>query len=275
MNSDCLNQNVDYISSSGAILSVEQKAALQSSLVILKNQQKFKSVEFWGRIDGTRNDYFIVQGVGTDQLKDRKTLYSLDCIKWGLMPNPNEETRRKCALIKGRFTGDPSHEYEHSEKNVEEEGQDEEGNIVMVKEEDRLSIVVENICRDVAIVPRGAFMRTPVGEVIKNKAFEGLSVSESVRLSSYFHFRDPILLHQKSLLEQADLDKAIDFLDPIVTDIPKNGSWSIQAERGNSLIVLRSLHWLGFTFYHVPESNTYGYAYFGTGEKNLDLPFML
>lgn len=43
----------------------------------------------------------------------------------------------------------------------------------MVKEEDRLSIVVENICRDVAIVPRGAFMRTPIGEVIKNKAFEG------------------------------------------------------------------------------------------------------
>ena len=75
MNSDCLNQNVDYISSSGAILSVEQKAALQSSLVILKNQQKFKSVEFWGRIDGTSNDYFIVQGVGIDQLKDRKTLY--------------------------------------------------------------------------------------------------------------------------------------------------------------------------------------------------------
>lgn len=75
MNSDSLNQNLDYISSSGAILSVEQKAALQSSLIILKNQQKFNLVEFWGRIDGTKNDYFIVQGIGTDQLKDRKTLY--------------------------------------------------------------------------------------------------------------------------------------------------------------------------------------------------------
>ena len=75
MNSDSLNQSIDYISSSGAILSVEQKAALQSSLVILKSQQKFKSVEFWGKIIGTRNEYFIVQGVGNDQLKDRKTLY--------------------------------------------------------------------------------------------------------------------------------------------------------------------------------------------------------
>ena len=49
------------------------------------------------------------------------------------MPNPNEETRRKCVFIKGRFTGDPSHEYEHSEKNVEEEGQDDEGNVVRFK----------------------------------------------------------------------------------------------------------------------------------------------
>ena len=75
MNSDCLSQNIDYVSSSGAILSVEQKAALQSSLVILKNQQKFKYVEFWGKIIGTRNEYFIVQGVGGDHIKERKSLY--------------------------------------------------------------------------------------------------------------------------------------------------------------------------------------------------------
>lgn len=54
----------------------------------------------------------------------------------------------------------------------------------MVKEEDRLAIVVENVCRDVSIVPRGAFLRTPVGEVIKNKAFEGYS------LSLYFECKD-------------------------------------------------------------------------------------
>ena len=46
------------------------------------------------------------------------------------MPCPNEETIRKCALIKGRFTGDPSHEYEHSEKNADDDGQDEEPNVV-------------------------------------------------------------------------------------------------------------------------------------------------
>lgn len=46
------------------------------------------------------------------------------------MPTPNEETRRKCALVKGRFTGDPSHEYEHTEKGVEDEEKEEDDNVV-------------------------------------------------------------------------------------------------------------------------------------------------
>lgn len=275
MDSDSLKLSIDYVASSGVVLSIEQKAALESSLVILKSQQKFQRVQFFGKVIGIRNDYFIVQGVGKDSLKDRKTLYSLDCIKWGLMPSPNEETRRKCLLIKGRFTGDPSHEYEHAEKNQEDEEKDEETPVILVKEEDRLAITIGNICQDVSIIPRGSYIRTPLGDVIANRTFEGLSISEATRLSSYYHFRDPILLQEKSLLEKADLDKAIDFLDPIDSDIPQGGSWSIQSERGSGLVVLRSLHWLGFTFYHVPGTNRHGYVYVGTGEKNLDLPFML
>lgn len=53
------------------------------------------------------------------------------------------------------------------------------------------------------------------------------------------------------------------------------GSWSIQTERGNALVVLRSLLWPGLTFYHAPRTKNCGYIYVGTGEKNMDLPFML
>ena len=49
----------------------------------------------------------------------------------------------------------------------------------------------------------------------------------------------------------------------------------MQYERGSGLVTIRSLHWLGFIFYHVPESRKFGSVYVGTGEKNLDLPFML
>ena len=62
MDAEGLHMNIDHVVSSGVILSTEQKAALQSSLV-------------WGKIFAVKSDYFIVQGVGKDVLKERKTLY--------------------------------------------------------------------------------------------------------------------------------------------------------------------------------------------------------
>jgi radial spoke head protein 9 len=41
------------------------------------------------------------------------------------------------------------------------------------------------------------------------------------------------------------------------------------------LVTLRSLLWQGYVFFHVPGSREYGSIYVGSGEKNLDLPFML
>ena len=35
------------------------------------------------------------------------------------------------------------------------------------------------------------------------------------------HFREPQALEQKSLLQKANLDKSIDFLDSLEEDIPK------------------------------------------------------
>ncbi len=53
------------------------------------------------------------------------------------------------------------------------------------------------------------------------------------------------------------------------------GSWCLQLERGGTVCVLRSLLWLGLTFFHVPQTPQYGYIYMGDGLMNLDLPFML
>lgn len=41
--------------------------------------------------------------------------FSVDCVKWGILPQVTEEMRQKCSFVKGRFTGDPSYEYEHTE----------------------------------------------------------------------------------------------------------------------------------------------------------------
>ncbi|XP_027457250.1 radial spoke head protein 9 homolog isoform X2 [Zalophus californianus] len=145
---------------------------------------------------------------------------------------------------------------------------------VQIKEETRLVSVIDQIDKAVAVIPRGALFKTPFGPIHVNRTFEGLSLSEAKKLSSYFHFREPVELKNKTLLEKADLDPSLDFMDSLEHDIPK-GSWSIQMERGNTLVVLRSLLWPGLTFFHAPRTKNCGYIYVGTGEKNIDLPFML
>jgi len=277
MDSEGFHLNCNYVGNSGVVLSPEKKAALETSLIILQNQHKFNRVHFWGKITGIKGDYFIAQGVGDDEMRDKKTLYSLDCVTWGLLPEATQAMRDQCSLVKGRFLGDPSYEYEHMEIKRIGEGEDaqEEENAITIKEEDRLASSIAQIDEDVAIVPRGAYIKTPHGTVIRNRSFAGLQTQEAVKFSSYFHFREPILLKEKSLLDKADLDKAIDFLDSIDDDIPKSRAWSLQCERGSGLVILRSLLWQGLTFYHVPGTTKYGFVYVGTGEVNKDLPFML
>jgi radial spoke head protein 9 len=102
----------------------------------------------------------------------------------------------------------------------------------------------------------------------------GLPVNEAAKFNNYLHFRKAFLLEQKTALFRANLDKAIDFLDPIDEDQP-NGCWGLQFERGSALVLLRSLKWPGATFFNVPETNSYGSVYHGIAEENKDIPFML
>ncbi|KAI8785253.1 radial spoke head protein 9 [Biomphalaria glabrata] len=276
MESDCLHIYIDYLGSSGIILSSEEKAALQTSLIILQNENKFYRVYFWGKILGVKDNYFIAQGVYKDEFAGRRTFYSKDCIHWGLLPHATLEMKTKSKLAKGRFTGDPSYEFEHVETRKIGDGEEatEEEETTIIKEEERLSSVIAEIDDDVRIIPRGAFIQVPTAEVVKNRSFEGLSVQESAKLCNYMHFREAKRLDLKSLLQRANMDKAIDFMDSIEDDVPR-GSWTMQFERGSGLLILRSLQWPGYVFYHVPASQKYGSCYFGTGEKNMDLPFML
>ncbi len=91
----------------------------------------------------------------------------------------------------------------------------------MLKEEDRLAAVVSRIEDEASIVPRSAFILQPTGEIVKNRLFEGLGVNEAAKFGNYFHFREAKLLNEKSPLLRANLDKAMDFLDPIDEDQPK------------------------------------------------------
>ncbi|XP_075719631.1 radial spoke head protein 9 homolog [Rhinoderma darwinii] len=275
MDTESLHLSMELVSGCG--LNPEQSAALRTSLRLLQRDMRLSRVFFWGKILGVRGDYYIAQGTeGGEQLRNRRTFYSLNCLDWCLLSPPTDDVITGTRFIEGRFIGDPSHEYERTVRRKAGEGPGgyEEDVTSHVKEESRLIATIALIDREAALAPRGAFTQNPLGQVNVNHSFRGLTVSEATKLSSFFHLTPTLAPKKKSLLEKADQDPAIDFLDSLEHDLPK-GCWSLQCERGSSVVVLRSLLWLGMTFYHVPLTPQHGYVYIGDGERNIDLPFMI
>eukprot|EP00002_Diphylleia_rotans_P032911 TRINITY_DN694_c0_g1_i6.p1 TRINITY_DN694_c0_g1~~TRINITY_DN694_c0_g1_i6.p1 ORF type:complete len:201 (-),score=55.78 TRINITY_DN694_c0_g1_i6:476-1078(-) len=166
------------------------------------------------------------------------------------------------------------------EKNPDEEEEEGEGadikDAVVIKEEKRLSAAIAQIDNDAAIAPRGAYVLTASHDINVNRAFSGLAASSAEQLQNYFHLRVPKTIKEKTLLdfELEGLVKSIDFLDNISEDLPK-GCWSLQYEAGQGLAVLGNNHWPGAVAFHVAGTGKHGYVYFGTGERNFDIGFMM
>jgi radial spoke head protein 9 len=142
------------------------------------------------------------------------------------------------------------------------------------REVHRLAQTIKEIDFDTATVPRGAWLVAPSHQIVENKGYEGLNYEAASNLSSYFHFREAVNLETKSAIEKQGLVRATDFLDPLSCDEPRN-SWVLQRNSSKTSTSLRSLIWPGYYFFHTIETNHYGGAYFGYGQKNSDIAFML
>ncbi|XP_037230719.1 radial spoke head protein 9 homolog [Falco rusticolus] len=222
MEAAALPAALELVAGGGAGLSPEKRAVLGASLLLLQRDYRFERVWFWGCIQGVRGAYYIAEGLGPDRAAPRRRLYSLNCVEWSLLPPATQEVVAQAEQLKGRFQGDPSFEYEYTEINTEDAKRlFGDGKEPMIKEEARLVATIELIDRAVGIIPRGAFVKTPLGSVHENRNFEGLSLMEAKKLSSYFHFTEPVNLKNKTLLEKADLDPSTDFLDSLEHDIPQ------------------------------------------------------
>jgi radial spoke head protein 9 len=266
MDSQSLHQTVDFVSGCGVILSTEQKASLQTSLAVLLKRNKFSHVHFWGKILGIHDDYYIAQGFTKDQLSGKKTLFSKDCLRWALLSEQTEETCRLSGLLQTRFTGDPSFRVALQDT------------VLQLKEEDRLAAVVAQIDHEVALVPRGSLVLSPRGSVRPNRHFDGHSLSEALKLSSYVHARPMSKGRIVSPPTDAltDWDCSVDFMDGVQDDLPP-GCWCVQHERAGAggVVTLKSLLWPGYVCYQLPDTRQHGAIYIGTGLKNIDLAFML
>ncbi|XP_029657817.1 radial spoke head protein 9 homolog [Octopus sinensis] len=233
MDSQTVLVDVEYLGTSGISLPPQIRAALQTSLPILKANNNFNKVEFWGKVEGLNADYYIAQGFRNDLMRNKTVFYR----------------------------SNPSYEYEVIDKVVGEDGDNEK------VEEDRLRSLIK-LVDDVAIVPRRAYLATPDKTIVKNRSFEGkneksffsgLTVPEAAQLSNYFYFSDPKEFNVEAVAQRGDYEN----------------SWILQFERGSALVTIRSLLWPGYVFYNIPGTCKFGSLYWGLGQKNLDLPFML
>lgn len=77
-----------------------------------------------------------------------------------------------------------------------------------------------------------------------------------------------------SQIHKAGVANSTDFLDTVAEEEPK-GCWVLQSSRSGEKVTLRSLAWPGFEFVADVNGRTYQRAYFGSGELNADLAFML
>ena len=137
-----------------------------------------------------------------------------------------------------------------------------------------MSFKVKEIDFDTAIVPDAAYFVDASHQVLKNRMFQGLDHSAATSLGSYFHFRSPVALSRKSVLERRELVSAGKFFDPISEDTPK-GSWALQSSPDRKMVTLRSLLWPGYFFSQSIDRPRFGGAYFGSGKKNSSILFMV
>uniref|UniRef100_T1J3A4 Radial spoke head protein 9 homolog n=1 Tax=Strigamia maritima TaxID=126957 RepID=T1J3A4_STRMM len=144
----------------------------------------------------------------------------------------------------------------------------------VITDEERLACIVQQIDYEAALAPRGAYVRTPIGEVLTNRFFTGLDLTEAAKPQNYLHVRFPKEGSASKIRTSSEFARTIDFLDTIADDDPK-GCWSIQIDSTRDVAILRNLWWPGMVFYHRVCSIDFGFIYLGYGTKNVNLPFML
>ncbi|KAL0476256.1 rsph9 [Acrasis kona] len=294
-----LLHHCQYIALNGNVLSIEERAALQSSLTLLKNENHFYKTVYWGKVTGTTNDYHIAQGYTGSILGKRTSFYSSDQgVSWNqIVSNIKSDDIQYIENIRGYFVGDPSYAYvipkiltpeekQKLEQQMQQKQLDEDGNeiedeekpkvevqTVSIIEEKRLAYLIQSIDHDTSVVPRGVYLLKVNEEVVPNDLFTGLDKHQSGKLCNYLHMRKPENLALKDLLQKEHLSQSLDFADPIDEDAP-NKCWCLQYDDSYSVVLGKSLLWPGYVFYHCPNTSVYGSYYVGNGCKNLDLCFM-
>jgi len=296
-----LEYGLKSVSAAGCTLNCQEIIALQASLTILRSKEQYEKIFLWGKVFGLKSDYYIAYGLRDSEFEfpaknffvamEGKGCEVPEGSPEGTLPINEFEFQplnritediadRIIALGPDKvFTGVPSNPLEppvdpDAAAEPPPEGVELPPPPQVLVEMDRLSQVVQEIDFDTAAVPKGTYALNENHQVVPSTDFKGLGVTEANSLTSYVHFRPPTSVACLRALARTDVQFYSNFLDPLSTDLPK-GAWGIRQDPSVSLVTMRSLNWLGYVSYHIPGTTKFGGLYFGHGQKNRDLPFIL
>jgi radial spoke head protein 9 len=276
--------NIDRVAAaSGFTLSVEELAGLELALIKRSNEENLSNINFWGKIFGASADFLIAVSIVTSADFPVKKFYFCTNKDFSLQALPEIEENDILAELRKnnfnyRFSGDPSFQLE--EERRAEAAEDEEGEDLTYREVNHLGFVVRNIDSATTLVPNSAYVLNAADLLVANSGFAGLDFSSAVDLSNYRHLRHPqarpSMWHNRGGL--ADAGKLLDVVggDRAAPLGPTPvGVWSIVRDANGTSVRIRSLEYPGFNFFHVIGTPLYGNTYFGDGNFNFDLPFMV
>lgn len=291
-----LEYGLKSVASAGCTLNCQEITALQAGLTILRSKESYDNIYLWGKIFGQKADYYIAYGLKNSEFEfPSKNFYvamegkgcetpegqpPLAEFEFQPMPRLTEEVADRIIALgkESIFTGVPTTLLEPPVDPDAGGGdpppEDAPPPPVSLTEVDRLSQMVQEIDFDTACVPKGAYALNEAHMVVPSSDFKGLGLTEAKALASFVHFRPPTSVACLRALARTDVQFYTNFLDPLKEDLPK-GSWAVRQDPSVSLVTLRSLMWPGYCSYHIPGSTKYGGLYFGYGQKNRDLPFIL
>ena len=298
--------NID-VSVLGQCLTTPQRIATKNALYKLQINSKLPgTLTFWGKITTTTaTDYLIAAHTTLQPRIERSYFYSVDGgAGWAVLPGCDEWAAGVAGRVGGLFVGNPAlklrdpsrpvkrnEEGEVVEDEEEEEGEDEnEGgedkteDVVKkpkerrLTEEERLAYTVALIDHECAIQPTGLTLLTPAGHIATDPAFAGLTPHQLPLLASYSHLRNPTTpaaLARQRKQRTANCTQYLDRLGEGSVEAGGGGGWVVSVGEGGLEVGLRSVVWLGWEYrIRVGEREGRG-AYFGFGERNNDLHFML
>ena len=259
-------QHHPLVASAGVTLSVAVRAALQSSLPLLCQTQRFASAKLLGQIWGLSADYLVA--IGEDEVGERRYFYCVDGVSWAALPTASEPERALCSRLPAGlpFTGDPSHSLTLPELE-DDAAEAEPAEPPSVSEEVRLAVTVEQIENECAMVPKGALAPTAWGGFRSDPSFGGIKAEAALNLSSY-------VLRNCKAPKAGPMAFSADTLASADSTVPA-GALCTRLDPATGAALVRSLLFPGFVAYCQPNTPVYGYCYFGDGKKNVDIPFML